>query len=122
MTKTDILSELDNFTGTTQYFKASYLYDLNLTEGVNYLRNKLNCYWLIDIIGSVQHLKKIQDEEFIIWRIVKNKNSAIVSAYRDSPFIKENLLYSQKILYTDFLLSDYEFYQINNVLLLKSEN
>lgn len=124
MEQNEILSELSNFTGTEQYYKASNLYNLNLTEGIQYLRNKLNCFWLIDIVGSVQHLSKIKEnKEFIIWKIKVNKDkSFIVSAYRDSPFIKENLLYEQKGTYTDFKLKEFEFYQEYNILLLKSEH
>jgi hypothetical protein len=125
----DILSELDNFTGTSQYFKASPLYHLNLTEGIQFFRNKLNCYWLIDIVGSVLNEEKIKENlNFIVWKIKVNENkSFIVRAYKDYS-IKETeeenkkyLLYEQKGEYTDFLLNDFEFYQINEVLLLKSE-
>jgi hypothetical protein len=137
----EILSELNNFTGTEQYFKASNLYNLNLTDGINFLRNKLNCYWLIDIVGSVKHLKKIQENKsFILWRIVVNEDkSFIVRAYSDyenpitlanaKPFTEEQkhehnkqyLLYEQKGKYTDFKLNEFEFYQQGEVLLLKSE-
>jgi hypothetical protein len=123
ISETEILNELSKFTGTEQYFKASILYNLNLTDGINYLRNTLNCYWLIDIVGSTQQEEKIKENlSFIVWRIKVNEDkSFIVNAYRDSPFNEENLLYEQKGKFTDFKLNEFEFYQIDNVLLLKSE-
>lgn len=127
----DILKELSSFTGTERYHQASILYDLNLTDGINHLRNKLNCYWLIDIVGSVQHLEIIKaNVMFILWKIKVNPDkSFIVRAYKDyNSNLEENseentgyLLYQQTGTYTDFKLNEYEFYQNGNVLLLKSE-
>ena len=128
--QTKILNELNNFNGTEQYHRASYLYDLNLTDGIQFLREKLNCYWLIDIVGSIQHKAKIIDNQsFIIHRIKVNEDkSFIFKSYRDYDSNKteqendtEYLLYEQAEQYTEFKLNEFEFYQIGNVLLLKSE-
>ena len=126
----NILNDLDKFTGTLQYFKASVLYDLNLTDGINYLRNELNCFWLIDIVGSIQNLNKIKENySFIIHKIKVNEDkSFIFKSYKDynSDLTEQEndlkyLLYEQKSEYTDFKLNEFEFYQVGNVLLLKSE-
>jgi len=126
----NILNDLDRFTGTEQYHKASVLYDLKLTDGINYLRNELNCFWLIDIVGSIQHKTKIQDNiSFIIHKIkVNDDKSFIFKSYKDynSDLTEQEndlkyLLYEQKSEYTDFKLNEFEFYQNGNVLLLKSE-
>jgi len=126
----EILNELDNFTGTSQYFKASILYDLKLTDGINFLRNKLNCFWLIDIVGSIQHLTKIKDNQsFIIHKLKVTENKGFIfKSYKDydsNLTEQENdlkyLLYEQQEEYTDFILNEIEFYQVGDVLLLKSE-
>ena len=126
----EIINELNNFTGTSQYHQASYLYNLNLTDGINHLRNKLNCFWLIDIVGSIQNETKIIDNQsFIIHKIKVNQDKSFVfKSYKDYDVKlteQENdlkyLLYEQKAEFTDFKLNDFEFYQIDNVLLLKSE-
>jgi len=126
----DILNDLEQFTGTEQYHRASIFNDLKLTDGINYLRNGLNCFWLIDIVGSIQHLPKIIDNiNFIIHKIKVNEDkSFIFKSYRDYDIKlteQENdlkyLLYEQKADYTDFKLNDFEFYQVGEVLLLKSE-
>jgi hypothetical protein len=117
------MQELSQFTGTETYHKASFFGDLVLTDGMNYLRNKLNCFWLIDIVASVQHLKDIQEEKnFIVWLIkIKKDKSFIVTAWNDTPY-KSRKLYEQEGKYTDFLFDRFEFYQESEVLLLKSEH
>lgn len=117
-----LLNELSNFTGTENYYKASVLSNLKLTDGMQHLRERADCYWLVTIVESVQHLDKIKaNKEFILWRIEVKGKGFVVSAYRDSPLSKENLLYTQEGEYTDFPLKEYEFYQVDDTLLLKSE-
>lgn len=117
-----VIRELKEFTGTEAYHRASFG-NLVLTDGMDYLRNRLNCFWLVDIVASVQHLREIQEENnFIVWLIeVKKDKSFIVTAWNDSPY-KSKKLYEQKGEYTDFLLDRFEFYQEGEVLLLKSEH
>lgn len=113
-----IIEELKQFNGTQQYHKSTFG-KLKLTDGINYLRNEVNCYWLIDIVESVQHLVKIKENSgFLVWRIEVKDNKFKVSVKTDT---NEPVLYEQKGNYTDFPLKDFEFYQINDVLLLKGE-
>lgn len=120
MVKTDkakkILAELEQFTGTTKYYKSTFG-TLLLTEGIHYFREKLECYWLIDIVESYQ--PKIKNVPFQIWSINKAPDdSAIVEMKEDSglePIIQ------QEIPYTDFKLKNYEFYCVDGIVLLKSE-
>ena len=121
MESNQLLSELQRFSGTENYYTSTFQ-KLLLTDGVHFLRESANCYWLIDIVESVQHLEKIKDNaSFIVWKIEKqDTNKAIVSAWSDTPH-KSKLLYKQELVYTDFPLQEFEFYQCGNVLLLKSE-
>jgi len=114
----EILRELNDFHGTEHYHKSSFG-KLKLTDGINYLRNKVNCFWLIDIIESVQHLKKIKENsEFLVWKIEVKDNKFKVNVKTDT---NEPILYEQEGEYTDFPLKELEFYQINDVVLLKGE-
>ena len=120
-----LLNELSMFTGTENYYPSSFG-RLKLTDGIHFLREKANCYWLIDIVESVQYLKKVKEQaRFIIWNIVKNGSKAVVEGHwdieSDGGYSDEKLVYRQKIEYTDFPLEKYEFYQVGDVLLLKSE-
>lgn len=114
----EILRELKDFSGSLEYHKSTFG-KLNLTDGINFLRNRVNCFWLIDIVESVQHLKSIQqNKEFILWKVEVKNGSFIVTARADT---NAPILYEQKGAYTDFPLKEFEFYQVDKVLLLKSE-
>jgi hypothetical protein len=108
--------ELNQFIGTTQYHPSTFG-TLNLTDGVQYLREEASCYWFIDIIESYQ--PKLKDIGFQIWGISVNEDkSALVYCKEDS---NKKPLITQKLEYTDFLLDNFELYCIDNVVLLKSE-
>jgi len=120
-----MLPDLSSFTGTMEYHKLS-LGSLKFTDGWAYLANKVQCFWLADLVCSVTHLKKIMEHEgFIIWRVVVKDSSAVVSAYydceSDGSYHPRKCLYSQDIKYTDFPEGEFEFYQSNGVVLLKGE-
>lgn len=122
MESKQLLSELQKFSGTEHYYTSTFK-KLLLTDGIHYLREQANCYWLIDIVESVQHLNNIKhNDAFIVWKIEKHKDSdkATVTAWNDTPY-SSDILYKQEIAYTDFPLEELEFYQCGNVLLLKSE-
>ncbi len=111
-----VLTELQQFTGTTRHYRSSFG-SLLLTDGVHYLRETLNCYWLIDIVESYQPL--LRGEEFQLWGIqVNDDQSAVVEMRQDSGL---EPLVQQEIAYSDFKLREYEFYCIQGVVLLKSE-
>jgi hypothetical protein len=123
-----ILQALRQFTGTEQYYSSSFR-TLNLTDGIQYLRVELESFWLIDIVESIQNLQEIKENQsFIIHEFKRNPsgNSGIFNSYSDydegnESFNKKNLLYTQEIPYTDFKLSEIQFYQVGDVILLKSE-
>ncbi len=121
MESKQLLNELQKFSGTEHYYTSTFK-RLLLTDGIHYLREQANCYWLIDIVESVQHLNNIKhNDAFIVWKIEKHESDkATITAWADTPY-RSDLLYKQELEYTDFLLEDFEFYQCSNVLLLKSE-
>lgn len=111
-----LVEDLGEFIGSENYYKSSFG-RLKLTDGINYLRNKVDCYWLIDIVESYQD--KLKEVPFQLWRIeVKSDKTAVVSCKEDTG--KPNLV-KQKLEYTDFPLKEFEFYCIDGVVLLKSE-
>ena len=113
-------NDLIQFSGTEGYHKLSVGF-LKFTDGMAFLAKEAGCFWLMDIVQSVQHFKKIQDNSsFIVWRIEVDENKSwTVSAWDDFP---GNCLYIQEGNYTDFPFSEFEFYQEWDVCLLKSEH
>ncbi len=111
-----ILRELEQFTGSEHYY-ASTFGRLQLTDGAHYLRERHNCYWLIDIIESYQ--PRFADVPFQMWSIaVSDDKSAFVEMREDTG---KPALVTQRVEYTDFPLSNFEMYCVESVVLLKSE-
>lgn len=121
MNKEELIKNLNSFIGTETYHRVSF--NLDGTDGIKYLCDKAKCYWLMDIVGSV--LYKTKKHSFLIWRIERKGEGAIISCYtdceEDGTFSKEKEVYSQEIKYTDFPLDEFEFYQQGNVVMLKNE-
>jgi hypothetical protein len=136
MNTTITLSELSRFTGTSGYHKnwTGLLY----TDGIKYLAEKAECYWLIDAIASYQHkLKRDPDlARFQLWILsvakeegerkypfikIKNDMGCALTCWRDTP--KEGVKPSkvQQIEYTDFPLPEIKLYVVDGILLLPSE-
>ena len=107
--------ELAGFIGTTQYHRnfTGLLY----TDGVSYLAERAECYWLIDLVGSYQ--PRLRDIVFQLWELeVHADRSAAVRMREDTG---EPVVVEQRIPYTDFPLDQFSFFCVHNVMMLKSE-
>lgn len=65
----ELLEALAHFTGTTQYYRHSLMRSFLYTDGVQYLAQHANCYWLIDYVFSNQYTEHIRKEAFQVWKI-----------------------------------------------------
>ncbi|MDP8216011.1 MAG: hypothetical protein P9L98_01650 [Candidatus Kaelpia imicola] len=107
--------ELTNFTGTEHYYR--HWLEFNYTDGVKFLAEKANCFWLLDAIGSYQH--KLKEKGFQIWTLKVNEDKlAVLQMQEDSD---TPIIVKQEIEYTDFPTEEIKLYFINGVLLLTSE-
>lgn len=111
-------SDLLQFTGTNHWY-IHPLSKVRYTDGVRYIAQNAEAYWLIDAIVFSQHEKAIAAEEFQLWKLkVDLSNSTGLLVCEDGNGI---IVYSQTIEYTDFPLDEIKFYLTNHVLLLPSE-
>jgi hypothetical protein len=113
-----ISSELNQFTGSTILYK--HWLGLKYTEGIKYLADSTNCYWLLDAITSHQtknFLSNTKLREFQIWHLQVKENSGILICEWDT---NQEVL-RQDIPYTDFPLADVKIYLVEKVLMLPSE-
>jgi hypothetical protein len=103
----ELTENLLNFYSTESYHRHSILFpNLILTDGCLYLAKNAECFWLFDIIGSILRLPQIKKEGFFVAKIKKDEKGATFTADDGDG----NILYSQKIEYTDFPLPEYSFY------------
>ena len=113
-TQQEILSTLPQFTGTESYSRFG---PSLLTDGVAWLINATECFWLIDIINSVQILVKVRAEYFQTFELqVKNNKAKVIVTDGNN-----NILYKQSISYTDFPLDNITLWRVDGVIILKSE-
>ena len=119
MEVTELRSSLQFFIGTTEYHR--HWSGMRLTDGVKFLAETANAYWLLDVIASWQP-KALRDpalQEFQLWELfVRPDHSATVVCSRDS----EDKAFQQEIKYTDFPLEYVRLYVEQRVMLLPTEH
>lgn len=114
----EILSGLAYFTGTQNWYKHSL--GLLYTDGIKYLAEEAQCYWLIDAIASYQTTKFLKDEdlqEFQIWRLEITGSSGVLICERDT----DDEVLRQNVVCTDFPLPEIKLFLIQKVLMLTDE-
>lgn len=125
--------ELAQFIGTENYY-FHWLKCFTYTDGVKYLCEKAQCYWLLDAIASYQP-KCRQDAmltEFQIWYLLCYKqtaipwidvkgNRAVLVCWCNEPQPISSAAIRQDILFTDFPLPQIKLYLSDGVLMLPSD-
>lgn len=115
------LRELDQFTGgDRQYIHP--ISGIRYTEGIRFLAEHADCYWLIDAIASYQReLMKIRAlREFQCWDLKVNPDKSCVLTCREDTDIQP--VVRQEIEYTDFPLAEISVWVEQGVLVLPSEH
>ena len=120
LSQEQIRNDLAHFTGTDRY----HLHRLNsetkiyLTDGCNYVRTKLNAYWLFDLIISWQLKTKVQEAPFQVWKLAKQNDETWLCQCEDG---NNNVLAFQRIEFSDFPLDEIKIWVVDGVALLPSE-
>ena len=120
MTTTIKQYKLDQYTGTTQYFKhwtGSIVY----TDGVQYIGER-GAYWIIDLIASYQTRDLLENHPFQAWTVKRTDDGGFIATGTDG---NDNEIIRQEGEFTDLLI-DLEFFlqadpTFNAVLMLRSE-
>jgi hypothetical protein len=127
-----LLQNLKQFCGTEQYYK--HFLGIRYTDGVKYLADNAQCFWLIDAIASHQpKVNKIQRlREFQLWflhvgnahEFIKptGHNAAVLTCWEDTPTAETKPVVIQQIPFTDFPLPEIKLYLQEKILLLPDEN
>ncbi|MEG4805408.1 hypothetical protein QUB63_32585 [Microcoleus sp. ARI1-B5] len=126
------MQNLKHFCGTEQYYK--HFLGIRYTDGVKYLAENAQCYWLIDAIASHQPKVNIIQRlrEFQLWflhvgtahEFIKPKagNKAVLTCWEDKPTAETQPVVIQQIPFTDFPLPEIKLYLQDKILLLPDEN
>ena len=118
-TKQFTKADLAQFTGTENWYRHSIRRNILYTDGIQYLAEKAGAYWLIDEIAFNQMQPRIGSEEFQVWTLSVNleESNAVLTCDNGNG----KILFSKKIVFTDFPLENIRLYFSNNVILLPSE-
>lgn len=99
-------SELRQFTGSERYIQHSLCRHVVFTDGVDYLRQHGDCFWLVDAIAShlpppLKCVEKYGEDfaQFHLWTLTKVDGGAVLEAKADT---NAPVKIKQEIEYTDF--------------------
>lgn len=110
--------DLDQFTGSEYWYNYSLSSKVLYTDGIKYIAEKANAYWLIDEIVLIQPFKpELRKQRFQVWKLKVNEDQSATLSCEDGDY---HVLYVKDIPFTDFPFS-VSLYFSNNVLLLPSE-
>jgi hypothetical protein len=118
---------LGNFYGTEQYHRVTIFPGIVGTDGVAWLAQNAECFWLIDEIAMAQRHPKVKSnprlQEMQFWNLKRDGKGAILTVVVDSglpPVLKK------RIEYTDFPLDEIDLWvapadENLKVIMLKTE-
>jgi hypothetical protein len=111
----EILSTLAGFSGTECYHRLTLL-PLKATDGVAYVAESCQAFWLIDLVAS--HWLKLKQREPFLSVVGKKTGDSMRVVITDG---NDKKLAVQIVGYTDFPLNWIEFYVDGDVIMLPSE-
>ena len=116
--KDALQTALTQFTGTAQYWRVARQFVI--TDGVKYLAETLECFWLID--AAISHLLEIGTDDWFVLIITDVQGGKATLIYEDGNGQEHA---RQEIGYTDLPLSTVRLYAVWDserwVIMLPSE-
>lgn len=117
MQPNELLAALAHFTGTTQWYKDPQFPSFKFTDGIKFLADHAECYWLINYIFSNQLLPKVKAQDFQVWKISVVESKAQIKLEDGN----DKVIESFEIEFTDFPLEHFTLWMVGGTLLLPSE-
>lgn len=127
MEPNELRNALAHFTGTGNWYRHGLMRSLLMTDGVKFLADKAEAYWLTDIVASWQLKPEVRREPFQVWRLLVRQDDGplnyeieggkkryIPSQYNAVVTMTDGNsktpIVSQRIPYTDFPLLEITLY------------
>jgi len=118
LSREELLEQLPHFTGTEQHWHHPYFSGYYYTDGIRFIAQKAEAYWLLVHILSNQKIPDLKGQEFQVWRMKVADSSAVITVEDGD----KNILKKFDIPFTDFPLNELTLWVEGNVLLLPSEH
>jgi hypothetical protein len=91
-----------NFKGSEVFYQYEVLWvEFVYTEGIKFLCDNAECYWLMNLIASWQHEIKEEDRVFQVWELKKVTGNGWLVLCTDG---NNRELCRQELAYSDFPL------------------
>jgi hypothetical protein len=94
-------SYFNQFMGTDNWYRHHLMRTFLYTDGIQYVCEEGEAYWLLDFIVSHQRNPKIRGERFQVWevtRLDKDDVGVTISCKDDN----KNVVFSEEMPYSDF--------------------
>lgn len=115
-TETNLVADLRQFTGTTQYYIQPLYRWMKYTDGVHHFVEKAGAYWFLNIVGTELHDLAKKEEFMTVDLIVRDDNAEILVTDGN-----DTVLWKRKPIYTDCPTGTYRFFLQHNVFMLNWE-
>ncbi|WP_420133541.1 DUF6876 family protein [Rhodopseudomonas sp.] len=112
------LTDLHQFTGTTQWYRHPLNRNVLFTDGAKYVADHAGAYWLLDEIALAQisHLP-VRAEAFQVWKLDVQDGSGTLTCTDGN----DGLVYTKDIPFTDFPACGVALWFTDGVILLPTE-
>ncbi|HKK77393.1 MAG TPA: hypothetical protein VJ953_20105 [Saprospiraceae bacterium] len=111
--------EIGTYTGSSQFFHHPLFSNFLYTEGVKFMADTLEAYWLIEHIMALQLEAPLQHHRFQVWKIqVREDTSATITATNRAGRVIKTIEFEL----TDFPLESFTLWWSQNLLLLPRED
>jgi hypothetical protein len=112
-------AELEQFTGTEQWYRHGLNPNVLFTDGVKHVAERAGAFWLVDEIAIAQRFEqKVVGEAFQAWVLSVRADQSATLRCEDGD---GHTVFSKEISFTDFPLAEVMLYFTDNVILLPSE-
>lgn len=118
LSQKELLAQLAWFTGTTQWYFHPLFKAYKYTDGVRFLAQNAEAYWLLEYVFSNQSLPVLKNAPFQVWKMQVVDSSAIIKVEDGNG----KLLKRFDISFTDFPLKEITLWLEGEILLLPSEH
>lgn len=112
------LADIDQFTGTEQWFRHPLNRNVLFTEGAKYVADDAGAYWLLDEIALAQlSVPSVKASAFQVWKLDVQDTRATLRCENGN----DVSVYAKKIPFTDFPACGVTLWFTDNIILLPGE-
>lgn len=111
-----LVTELAEFCGTSQWYQHHLVKDMTYTDGVKYFADRTGSFWLIDLVAT-EFFPLLTEQPLLVIKASSEVNSCELTVTDGN----DNQLADRKLSFSTMPTGEWKFYLTDDVLLLPSE-